>query len=182
MTYETERHVNALGADFESTRPEFDLSRESKGVFDALVQHTPQVQEAFEALQKSIRLPKTAVAGVDGRFYRLPNHNRSFCYSLVASGSVVDSPAFVFKGSEPLLRDFPLMLDWMLQAPLRKSSRVMADHFPLAEGKIPGALSTKEAIREAGISLDIQTKHLRHYGELACFPTPLLIHSISEQN
>lgn len=177
----TEPPVNALGADFESTRPEFDLSRESKGVFDALVQHTPQVQEAFESLQKRFRLPKTAAASIDGRFYRLPNHNRSFCYSLAPSGSVIDSSVFVFKGSEPLLQDFPLMLDWMLQAPLRKSTRVMADHFPLAEGKIPGALSLKEAVHEARTALDVQKKHLMHYSELARLPVPLLIHSISEQ-
>ena len=181
MTYETEHHANVLGAEFEATRPQFDLSQKCTEIFEALVQHTPQVQEAFEALQKCIRLPKTAAAGIDGRFYRLPNHNRSFCCSLIQSRTIADSPVFVFKGSEPLLRDFPLMLDWMLQAPLRKSTRVMADHFPLAEGKIPGALSLREAVHEAGTALDVQKRHLMHYGELARLPVPLLIHSISEK-
>jgi hypothetical protein len=57
----------------------------------------------------------------------------------------------------------------------------MADHFPLAEGKIPGVLSLREANREASIALDVQKKHLTHYGELAKIPTPVLVHSISEE-
>ena len=181
MTYQIEQDANALGMDFEVTRPVFELSRESKDLFGALAKRTPEVCEAFESIQRNIPLARTAVASADGRFYRLPNHNRSFCYSLAQSGSVVDSPVFVFKGSEPLQRDFPVMLDWMLQAPLRRSTRVMADHFPLAEGKIPGALSLREAMHEAQIAHDVQKKHLTHYGELAKLPVPLLVHSICKQ-
>jgi hypothetical protein len=57
----------------------------------------------------------------------------------------------------------------------------MADHFPLAEGKIPGALSAREANQEARVALEVQKKHFVHYGELAKMPVPLLIHAISEQ-
>jgi hypothetical protein len=182
MIYRIERDAAmSIGVNFETTRSIFDLSSENQDVFDALVRRAPQVEEALEAIQRRIPLPKSAIACVQGRFYRLPNHNRSFCYSVSDSVSIVDSPAVVVKGSEPLLQDFERMIDWMLQAPLRTSSRVMADHFPLAEGKIPGALSAREAMHEAQIALDVQKRHLMHYGDLATIPVPLLVHSISQQ-
>lgn len=181
MSCQIERHAAALSANFEATRPVFHLARESRDIVEALALQAPQALEALEYLQLRIPLPRSASANVDGHFYRLPNHNRSFCYSLAQSRSVIDAPVLVFKGCEPLLQDFPAMLEWMTQAPLRKSSRVMADHFPLSEGKIPGALSLKEATREAQIALDVQEKHLRHYGELAKLPVPLLIHSTTEE-
>jgi hypothetical protein len=171
-----------MPASFKSTEPLFDLQHESKDLFEALVQRTPEVRNTFDALRESVPLPRTAVPGIDGRLYRLPNHNRSFCYSLVYPRARVNSPVLVVKGAEPLLQDFPLMIDWMLQAPLRKSTRVMADHFPLSEGKIPGALSIKEALSEAGIALDVQTRHLTHYGELARIPVPLLIYPFTDRD
>jgi hypothetical protein len=181
MSHEIERHAAAIGAAFEVTQVVFDLSQESKEIFDALQVKVPPLMDAMESIRKKIALPKSAEANVYGRFYRLPNHNRSFCYALSEDNSVGESPALVFKGAEPLLSDYQTMLNWMSQAPLRKSSRVMADHFPLAEGKIPGALSLKEAFREVEIALDVQRKHLAHYGEFARIPTPLLIHSITEK-
>ncbi len=176
-----EAHANALGVDFEPTRAVFDLAKENGSVFEALAAHTPQLRATCEFLRTRIPLPRSAAVSLESHFYRLPSHNRSFCYSLAESGSFFEAPVIVFKGTEPLLRDFATLVDWMLQAPLRKSSRVMADHFSLAEGKIPGALSLQEATREAQIALQVQKNHLRHYGELARIPTPLLIHAFPEQ-
>lgn len=181
MSHEIERHAAALGVAFEATKSVFDLGGENKEIFEALQLQAPSLMDTMESIRKKITLPKTSEANVNGRFYRLPNHNRSFCYALTESRSLAESPALVFKGAEPLLSDYQMMLNWMSQAPLRKSSRVMADHFPLAEGKIPGALSMKEALREVEIALDVQKKHLAHYGELARIPTPLLVHAISEK-
>lgn len=181
MSCHIECHAAALSPNCETTRSVFNLSSESRDIFEALVLQTPQLLESLEYLQLKIPLPKNASSNIDGRFYRLPNHNRSFCYSLAQSRSMIDAPVLVFKGSEPLLQDFPIMIEWMLQTPLRRSSRVMADHFPLSEGKIPGALSLSEATREAQIALEVQKKHLQHYGELARLPVPLLIHSIAEE-
>lgn len=176
-----ESRARSIGAGFEPARIVFDISRENKGVLDALVSQTPELHDAFKSVQKYIPLPKTAAPAMGHHFYRLPNHNRSFCYSLTLTDSVFNSPVLVFKGTEPLLQDFHKMIDWLLQTSFRRSSQVMADHFPIVEGKIPGALSLKEAIQEAHIALDVQQKHLHHYGELARMPTPLIIHSISEQ-
>lgn len=177
MDRELDTHAKAAGAAFEPTRAVFDLGQADRDVFDAVAAKTPSVLEAMQSVRNGVPLPKSSAAGIDGHFYRLPNHNRSYCYALVSSGGISHSPVLVFKGTEPLLPDFGSMLDWMAQAPLRKSSRVMADHFPLAEGKIPGALSLKEALREAEVALHIQKRHLASYGELARIPTPLLVHS-----
>ena len=38
----------------------------------------------------------------------------------------------------------------------------------------------KEACREAEIALEVQRRHLNHYGELARIPTPLAIHVVDE--
>jgi hypothetical protein len=177
-----EQRANSLGFQFEKTTPHFDLSVENNNILEALVSQTgPQLLNAFDFAKKQLPLPKTAAVSVEGHFYRLPGHNRSFCYALTEHDSFLGSPVLVFKGTEPLLRDFATLIAWMLQAPLRRSSRVMADHFPLAEGKIPGALSFKEALRETEIALELQNRHLKYYGELAKLPTPLLIHRFPDE-
>lgn len=180
MSIQSDWYGNQFGLGFEPARIVFDLENECQDIHDALALQTPIVTAALAFLRKKIPLPRSAVPNVEGNFYRLPSHNRSFCYSLTEGTSIRDAPALVFKGSEPLLPDFPLMLDWMAQAALRKSSRVMSDHFPLAEGKIPGALSLKEALREAEIALKLHKMHMTHYGTLAKVPVPMLIHILSE--
>jgi hypothetical protein len=171
----------AIGAQFDTDKPAFDLAKEDLHVLDALTTRTAHLETTLTSLRDRVPLPRSSAPTIEGRFYRLPGHNRSFCYSLRDSVPISrDSPVLVFKGTEPLLPDFSSMLDWMAQSPLRKSSRVMADHFPLAEGKIPGALSLKEAMGEARIALQIQRRHLLHYGELARLPTPLLVHTFPE--
>lgn len=171
----------AIGVQLEGTRPKFDLAEEDSHVFDALAAHTDEVKASIALLRSRIPLLRSIAPCIEGCVYRLPGHNRSFCYALKCSDAISrNSPVLVFKGTEPLLQDFTIMLDWMAQSPLRKSSRVMSDHFPLAEGKIPGALSLKEALGEARIALDVQQRHLIHYGELARLPTPLLVHTFSD--
>ena len=180
MEHLIETRAAALGCRYEPTRPVFDLARESPPLLEAIARGSDHLRDTLHCVTRQIPLPGTAATSTEGHFYRLANHNRSFCYSITPEPSFLDSPVLVFKGTEPLLADFPALVDWMCQAPLRKSSRVMADHFPLSEGKIPGALSLKEAYREAEIALEIQQKHLRHYGEPARMPTPLLIHEFPE--
>jgi hypothetical protein len=181
MMSHLERDAGSSNFHFEAGQVSFSLANQSKEVFDTLTMLCPQLVPVLETLTRGIPLPRTAAPNLQGNFYRLPNHNRSYCYRLVHTLPLVDSPVVVIKGAEPLLQDFPLMIDWMLQAPLRQSSRVMADHFPLAEGKIPGALSAKEAMHEAHIALAVQKRHLVHYGELAAIPVPLLIHCIRKE-
>jgi len=161
----------------------FNVETAYIGLVKELASKTPTIMPILRTLTAKIPLPQHAAINGEKRFYRLTNHNRSFCYALSDVGNIFASPAVVFKGVEPLLPDFNKVVDWMLLAPFRKSSRVMADHFPLSEGKVPGALCLSEAIRECTIAAEIQSKHCRYYGELARLPVPLLVHSVSvEQN
>src|SRR5882672_907328 len=118
MPNQMELAAKSAGAEFEPTRTIFDLWRGAREVFDLVTRQVPQVQEAFDALQARIPFPRSAVPSIQGRFYRLPGHNRSFCYALGSSDSIVESPVLVFKGAEPLMDDFATTLDWMAQAPL----------------------------------------------------------------
>jgi hypothetical protein len=175
-----QQHAQESNVVWASGRLRFDLSKNDAMVFEALAKDAKRFRSTFAFIQSKIPLQSTSRPQTDRHFYRLPNHNRSFCYSLSETESIFDAPTFVFKGTEPLLQDFAALLDWMSQAPLRRSTRVMTDHFPLSEGKIPGALSMKEACREAEIALEVQRRHLNHYGELARIPTPLAIHVVDE--
>jgi hypothetical protein len=148
----------------------------------AVADNTPAMTSIRDFLIKTIPLPERSIIEAEKRFYRLPNHNRSFCYALSDTENIFSSPAIVFKGVEPLLPEFARTIDWMLLAPVRRSPRVMADHFPLSEGKIPGALSLNEAMREAAIASELQSKHLQYYGELARLPVPLLVHRFSKEH
>jgi len=175
-----QRHADEFKIVFEPGHAIFDLSQENAAVFAALEQQEMRLKDTFATIRTLIPLPVSAKPSTTGPFYRLPSHNRSFCYSLAQSDSFFDGGALVFKGTEPLLADFPALVSWMLQAPLRKSRRVMADHFPLAEGKIPGVLTLKEAKREAQIALEVQRRHLHYYGVLARTPTPLAIYQLPQ--
>ena len=180
MSLLLERRAVTYGMGFEESHLDFDLSIEDKEIAEVLDEEHEETTKTLEFCRRRLPLPRSIAVSTEGHFYRFPGHNRSFCYALTRSDAFLESPVFVFKGCEPLISDFPEMLEWMGQAPLRKSNRVMTDHFPLSEGKVPGVLSLKEAMREARLALEIQRRHLKHYGALATIPTPLLVHKLSE--
>jgi hypothetical protein len=159
----------------------FDLETVHPELAAEVFSRAPELARVVAVLRRAIVVPKSATVA-DGAFYRLANHNRSFCYALSGAANPFASACVVFKGSEPLTDDFDKLVDWMLLAPFRRSSRVIADHFALAEGKIPGTLSLQEAAREATVASELQLRHLRAYGELARLPVPLLVHRFSERD
>ncbi len=161
----------------------WDIESTSGDLLDAFEGHD-DVVIALDALRSLLPVPVDLRPREFGRFYRLENHHRSFCYgATVASAErLFDSPAIVLKGLEPLSRDFPDYVAWMKVAPFRSASRLMADHFALAEGKVPGALTLREGLSEARIALAVQTKHLQHYGALARMPLPLLVHEFDAES
>ena len=159
----------------------FDVATAQPDVARALFDANPGLAEIVEALRKTLAVPPTALPTTapskDLHFYRLSNHNRSYCYSLSASSepsAIYAAPTLVVKGAEPLQPDFARFVEWMKLAPFRQSKRRLADHFPLAEGKIPGATTVHEVVREARIASDLQAHHLRVYGELGPLPVPIL--------
>ena len=120
----------------------------------------------------------SAAPGEQGELYRIRGHNRSVCIAL--SGDKSTSDVVVIKGSEPLLPDFERYLDWMQFKSFGAWPRPMMEHFPLFEGKTPGIVALDEARKETELALDIQTAHLRHYGELIRLPVPLMVLAVPQ--
>lgn len=167
--------IETWGAGLESATAEvvFDLEKTAPDVCGALRTRAPHVAPALGRLRSGIPVMSSAAPGVQGDMYRLKWHNRSVCLALGPDQHTSD--VIVIKGSEPLLPDFPEYLDWMQSRQFGTWPRPIMEHFPLFEGKAPGTLFLDEALKEARTALDVQTKHLRHYGELMRIPVPLFV-------
>src|SRR5690606_12963923 len=99
--------------------------------------------------------------------------NRSICLAL--DDDLATADVIVLKGTEPLLPDFEHYLRWMTGTQFGAWPRPMAEHFPLFEGKAPGTVLLSEAMGEAATALDVQRRHLEHYGSLMRLPVPLFV-------
>lgn len=152
----------------------FDLRTAAPEVFAALVQDAPHVRDAIERLAlDGIPLMPSSAPGEHRRLYRLKGHNRSVCLALGDDKAASD--VVVLKGSEPLIADFDHYLAWMTGTQFGAWPRPLAEHFPLFEGKAPGTVLLGEAEAEAATALDVQRRHLEHYGGLMRLPVPLLV-------
>jgi hypothetical protein len=154
----------------------WDVSQAAPEVFAAVTNLSPAVPAALEGLRSGVPYMASAAPGEQGELYRIRGHNRSVCIAL--SGDKSTSDVVVIKGSEPLLPDFERYLDWMQFKSFGAWPRPMMEHFPLFEGKTPGTVALDEARKEAELALDVQTAHLRHYGELMHLPVPLMVLSL----
>ncbi|MBL9102521.1 MAG: hypothetical protein JNL82_16285 [Myxococcales bacterium] len=136
----------------------------------------PHLLAAAARLDPSPPLPRT-IRGHDESWLRLPEHYRSVLRPLDGGG------VLVLKGAEPALADFAELIAWMAATTFRGPSNAghapMLEHLALRERKVPGALTLREAEREATVALHVQALHLAHYGELARLPVPLAIHTFS---
>ena len=157
----------------------FDLEQTSPDVFAALGAEAPRAVDAIARLRDSgIPLMPSSAPGEHGALYRLKGHNRSVCLALTGDTSSAD--VVVLKGSEPLIADFDHYLKWMTGTQFGAWPRPLAEHFPLFEGKAPGTVFLGEAMAEAATALDVQQRHLAHYGSLMRLPVPLLVWRLSE--
>lgn len=157
----------------------FDLESASPSVFDALGTASPRAIEAIERLRTDgIPLMPTSVPGEHGALYRLKGHNRSVCLALDDDKATAE--VVVLKGTEPLIADFDHYLKWMTGTQFGAWPRPLAEHFPLFEGKAPGTVFLGEAMAEATTALDVQQRHLEHYGSLMRLPVPLLVWRLDE--
>lgn len=111
----------------------FDAERSSPELIEQIAVDVPQIREVVVSLRESLPVVPNSRVGPLGRgdFYRLPNHYRSISYMLPPSGGDDQDSikgVIVFKGTEPLIPDFPDYLDWMLGAPFRASALPMGLH------------------------------------------------------
>ncbi len=177
----------------QGTHLAFDVRIEHPNVLAAVARRAPELTELLASLTHTVPIAPLGVASVQVPVYRLPEHNRSYALALggadVTSSRLLDAPTVVFKGYEPLSAHFEELLKWMAHAPFHRfgsggiqgePQAPIGDHFPLAESKVPGTVTLSEAMAEAKIAAELQKLFLRHYGELAPIPTPLLVHSYDE--
>lgn len=152
----------------------FDVESAAPDVFAALAAEAPRAVEAMSRLRSGgIPMMKSAAPGEQGDLYRLKGHNRSICISLTGDKRTAD--VVVLKGTEPLLSDFDHYLRWMAGTQFGAWPRPLSEHFSLFEGKAPGTVFLGEAMAEAETSLEVQQRHLRHYGGLMRLPVPLMV-------
>jgi hypothetical protein len=157
----------------------FDLESAYPSVFAALRESAPRAVAAISRLRADgVPLMPSSAPGEHGDLYRLKGHNRSVCVALTDDKRTAD--VVVLKGSEPLIADFDHYLQWMTGTQFGAWPRPLAEHFPLFEGKAPGTVFLGEAMAEATTALDVQARHLQHYGTLMRLPVPLLVWRLSE--
>lgn len=148
----------------------------------ALAASAPWLPEAAASLARTVPRPPTVAPFVDAPFYRVPGSIRSICYcpAMPASGDGAPGGAVVaIKGLEPGLPDFERLLGDLRRPGF--TPHAIAEHFVFEERKIPGCLGLAEALREAERAAAAQERHLRHYGELARLPLPLVVHRHAEE-
>lgn len=159
-------------------RTVFDAEADTPELFDQLLQSVPQLRDAMASLREALPLVPHSGVGPIGRFYRLPNHFRSVSFMLAPSPSAesdANPGVIVFKGTEPLLPDFPEYYDWMLRARFRSSALPLGLHFPLDMKLPPAAMWIEECRAEQAVSSKVQLQYLRRYRQLARLPLPLFV-------
>jgi len=164
----------------------FDAESDTPELIEAIAEEVPQLREVMASLRVELPLVPHSGVGPIGRtgFYRLPNHYRSVNYILPptdASDPASSPGVIVFKGTEPLLADFPAYFDWMLDTPFRSSSLPLGLHFPLDMKLPPAAMWIEECVAEQAVSSRIQQLYLARHGRLAHLPVPLFVFRMTPQ-
>jgi hypothetical protein len=157
----------------------FDAEQSTPELVDAVARRVPGIRYVMASLRESLPLAPHSGVGPIGRsgFFRIPNHYRSVSFMLpsIDAGSQSSPGAIVFKGTEPLLGDFPEYFDWMLSTPFRASPLPLALHFPLDMKLPPSAMWIEECIAEQAVSSRVQQLYMGRYGRLARLPLPLFV-------
>ena len=176
-------HAMTDGAGFGRTvlSSRFDVERDTPHLLEAVAADFPRIPQVVASLRHSIPLAPHARIGEVGGFVRIPNHYRSVSCVLPCDDTGDATGAVVFKGTEPLLPDFPEYLDWMLNVPFRGSDLPLGLHFPLDMKLPPGAMWIEECVLEQEVTSGIQGKYLAQHGRLARLPVPLFVFELTAE-
>jgi hypothetical protein len=177
-------HRGTIGIRREALQTIFDAERETPALIDAVAMDTPQIREVMANLRESLPLMPHSRVGHFGQFHRLPNHYRSVSFMLAPvdrAGAESIPGVIVFKGTEPLLPDFPTYFEWMLETPFRSSVLTLGLHFPLDLKLPPAAMWINECIAEQAVTSELQERFLGRHGRLARLPVPLFVFKMTSQ-
>jgi hypothetical protein len=178
------RHAGSTDLGHAKLQTVFDAEIETPELINALSVDVPQIRSVIDALRESLPLMSHSAVGPLGRFQRLPNHYRSVSFVMppLDSGDGDSSPGtIVFKGTEPLIADFPKYYSWMLDTPFRSSSLPLGLHFPLEMKLPPAAMWIGECIMEQAVSSEVQQRFLKRHQRLARLPLPLFVFKMTPQ-
>jgi hypothetical protein len=179
MTNYFRRLASAHGLGSATLETVFDAEAGTPELISQLEIDVPGIRQVMGSLREALPLVPHSGIGPIGRsgFYRLPNHYRSTSFILPpTSADRQSSPGVVvFKGTEPLLADFPEYFDWMLKAPFRASALPLALHFPMDMKLPPAAMWIEECIAEQAVSSSLQQRYLARHRRLARLPLPLFV-------
>ena len=185
MTDYFSRFAGAEGIGREKLSVVFDAERGTPDLINALAHDEPYIRGVLADLRQSLPLVPHSGIGPMGRFYRLPNHYRSVSFMMPRQSGDPEASqgVIVFKGTEPLLPDFPAYFDWMLNVPFRASPLPLGLHFPLDMKLPPSAMWIEECKAEQAVASKVQQQYLTRHGRLARLPVPLFVFKMTpEQN
>ncbi len=115
------------------------------------------------------------------QLYKLPKHVRSYYLHLGGAEKASFYTSIIsVKGLDVISDNFDDTLSWMSLTPFRDRTISLVDHFPINEGKLPGAVTLKEVEQEVSVSHAVHAKHLNVFGTLAHIPLPLYVHQLSK--
>lgn len=137
----------------------------------------PWVYSSIHIFDFEIPVPPTIRNFKQGSYFRIKNHNRSFCYTPLPDNS---QSVICIKGCEIFSPDFEENLKKLEESGHSQTGLNLFVHFVTIENKIPACLTYTEALGEAKIAADVQEKYIRTYNEIAPMPLPISVFKMSE--
>jgi hypothetical protein len=175
--------IRAIGLKQSRLSVRFDAEIQAPDLFGFLSSLVPDLPGIARAIRFGIPLlPHAGIGHVGRNFLRIPNHYRSFCFAIPGDANRDNNlinGVIVFKGTEPLLDDFPDYFEWMVNAPFRSSYLPIGLHFPLDLRLPAGAMWIEECLIEQNASTLVQQRTLSQHGRLAAVPLPLFVFEFS---
>ena len=152
-------------------------------VLAAYALRDPEGASLAEAFVSSPYAPSIIQTRQTHKWLRLNEQVRSLTVDIAPLGGLTPG-TLVVKGAEPAMSDYSALIDWMASTSFRSATnmghRPMLEHFPLREGKVPGAVTLNEAKKDADAAMGLQALYLARYGELPRVPVPVAVLRHSE--
>lgn len=142
--------------------------REQSGLKDAITLGPPWL---LDRLEPELFVPPSAYSFVAGPFFRPPGSHRSFYEMPQLEDPESAAGVLAYKGTEPLVPGRAELLRHFARS--HDGDASILEQLIVGEGKVPGALTLGEALREAEASARLQLAHVARYGTLARLPLPL---------
>ena len=150
----------------------WDLQKADSALYDVVLQSYPEIFKAFEILQKQCPVASTCEEFVEGRFFRLKGHARSFCMT-------VGDGVLVFKGSEPFSKDYLSVYERSWIHPTDDMPSTI-EGFVMFEHEVYLAMTRKAALNCAEVTKQFVKDYHTQINLLPHVPIPLHVFMIPD--